>query len=173
MLLLKIQKDLCHPKSSGTFEKRAAEVIISLKSRPKRLDTSTSEVAVTRAEYWFCHCSLWGFALHKEHIFYSKKKTNEKKKNIVWSHFVIYHNLLLINSLNSSHPLSVGPYLFPSVESGQKQSPFSVHRCGRMGGMLWRSPLGQSQAILKGEHLTEQIVSDRKTAFKWFERRTN
>ena len=80
MLLLKIQKDLCHPKSSGTFEKRAAEVIISLKSRPKRLDTSTSEVAVTRAEYWFCHCSLWGFALHKEHIFYSKKKTNEKKK---------------------------------------------------------------------------------------------
>lgn len=92
---------------------------------------------------------------------------------MLWSHFVIYRSLLVINSLNSSHPLSVRPYLLPSVESGQKQSPFSVHRCGRMGGMLWRSPLGQSQAILKGEHLSKQIVSDRKTAFKWFERRTN
>ena len=135
MLLLKIQKDLCHPKSLGTFEKRAAEVIISLKSRPKRLDTSTSEVAVTRAEYWFCQCSLWDFAPHREHIFNPEKK-NQKKISMLWSHFVIYRSLLVINSLNSSHPLSVRPYLLPSVESGQKQSPFSVHRCGRMGGML-------------------------------------
>ena len=79
MLLLKIHKDLCHPKSLGTFEKRAAEVIISLKSRPKRLDTSTSEVAVTRADYWFRQCSLWDFAPHKEHIF-NPEKINEKKK---------------------------------------------------------------------------------------------
>jgi len=74
MFLSKIQRDLRHQKSLGTFEKRAAEVIISLKSRLKRLDTSISEVTVTRAEYWFCQCSLWDFAPHKEHIFNPEKK---------------------------------------------------------------------------------------------------
>ena len=68
MLLLKIQKDLCHPKSLGTFEKPAAEVIMWGRR-------NKSWVLVLSLQF-MGFCSSQG-----TYLLLQKKKKNEKKKN--------------------------------------------------------------------------------------------